>query len=98
MSKKHLYFSASYAEDGQRVTDITGISEANLAGFGAIWTRLNTRNNATAYIGYWDQGAAAFVPANYNAFPIGSIVHDFIGLKLYYKTAAATWKYGAIAT
>lgn len=98
MSKKRLFFSVPYAEDGQSVADITGITEANLAGFGTIWTRLNTRDNTTSYIGFWDQGADAFVPATYNAFPVNSIVHDFIGNKLYHKTGATTWKYGAIAT
>jgi len=100
MSKKRLFFSVPYAEDGMAVADVTGITVANLAGFGTIWTRLNTRTNATSYIGFWDQGAAAFDPSTniYDAFPSFSIVHDFIGGKIWHKRASNVWKYQAINT
>lgn len=94
---KRLFFTNFSCEDGQSVAEITGIDEESLDGFSSIHTRLK-RTGKTAYLGFWDVGSDAFVPATYNAFPVGSIVHDFIGEKLYYKQGATTWVYGAIAT
>jgi len=105
MSHKRLFFSVPYAEDGQAVADITGITEANLAGFSTIWTRINTRKGGaagTAYIGFWDQGAAAFDPTvsanTFNNFPANSIVYDFIGGYIWTQRAVGTWKKQAINT
>lgn len=100
MSKKRLFFSASHGEDGMAVSDVTGIAESSLEGFGAIRTILNTRTNETFYECFWTEGAAAFDPSGgvYNSFPDNSIVHDFIGGKLYHKRASSVWKYGAINT
>jgi hypothetical protein len=94
-----LSFMQSYAGPGPDVAAITGITEANLAGFRAIECKVD-RENVDFYVGYWDGGSAgtAFVPATFDAFPVGSIVHDVLGQKLYYHISASAWKYGAIAT
>jgi hypothetical protein len=93
-----LFFSVEHGEPGISVAVATGIAEASLLGFSTLRNRTK-RDQTKAFEGFWDvDGSAAFVPATYNIFPVGSIVHDFIGFKLYYKTGATTWKYGAIAT
>ena len=105
MSLKRLFFTVPHGEDGQYVADVTTITEANLAGFSSIWTRIATRlggAKGTAYIGFWDQGAAAFDPTvssnTFNNFPNNTIVHDFVGGFIWYRKSNGDWKKQAVAT
>lgn len=49
--------------------------------------------------GYYDggSGAAAITLADYNNFPVGSVIEDFNAFKTHYKTGATTWKSSAAA-
>lgn len=48
------------------------------------------------YANYTGTGAIAL--ANYNGFPVGSVIFDFQAFKIHLKTGATTWKSSAAFT
>ena len=80
-------------ESGVTPATLTGITQANLDGFSRLEYKVkDSYTNGSDYfiVGYWETGTITL--SNYNAFPIGSIIWDYVGFTLNTKTGATTWK------